>query len=96
MFPNSVVTRTGQFWKLAIAIVLMIVGSFAPLWEPLGISWTLGTVLVFVGYGLGVLLIVCPKCSNRWFWSAALDPTLYGPLMKAPACPACKEEFAAR
>ena len=29
MFPNSVVTRTGQFWKLAVAIVLMLVGSFA-------------------------------------------------------------------
>lgn len=93
MFANSVVTRTGQFWKFAVAIVLMVVGSFAPLWEGFGMSWTVGTILVIVGYAFGVWFIVCPKCSNRWFWSAALDATLYGPLMKTPACPACKQEF---
>jgi len=93
MFANSVVTRTGQFWKLAVAMVLMVVGSFAPLWEGFRISWTLGTILVVVGYAFGIWYIVCPKCNNRWFWSAALDARLYGPLMKAPECPVCKQEF---
>jgi hypothetical protein len=93
MFADSVVTRTGQFWKLAVSVVLMLVGSFAPLWDGFGISWTLGTILVVVGYAFGIWYIVCPKCRNRWFWSAALDARLYGPLMKSPECPVCKHEF---
>jgi len=96
MFGSSVVGRTGQSWKLVIAIILMVVGSFAPLWEQSGIDWTLGTILVFVGYGFGLWFVVCPACGNRWFWSAALDATLYKPLFKATACPACKHDFGAR
>ncbi|MSR09968.1 MAG: hypothetical protein EXR82_10720 [Gammaproteobacteria bacterium] len=93
MFPNSVISRTGQSWKLIIAILLLLIGSFAPLWAGSGIDWTWGSILAIAGYAFGVLLIVCPKCSNRWFWSAALDATLYGPLFKAPACPVCKQDF---
>ena len=93
MFGKSVVAKTGQSWKLVIAIVLMVVGSFAPLWEGFGINWTVGTILVIVGYAFGIWFIVCPGCGNRWFWSAALDATLYGPLFKGSACPACKRDF---
>ena len=52
MFANSVVTRTGQFWKLAVSMVLMLVGSFAPLWEGSDLL-ALGD-LVVVGYAFGV------------------------------------------
>lgn len=93
MFPNSVILRTGQSWKLILAILLLLIGSFAPLWEASGIDWTWGSILAVAGYAFGVLFIVCPQCSNRWFWSAALDATLYGPLFKAPACPVCKQDF---
>ncbi len=93
MFKNSVLSRTGQLWKLYIAILLLLIGSFAPLWEGSGIDWTWGTILAIAGYAYGALFIVCPKCSNRWFWSAALDATLYGPLFRKSACPACKQEF---
>jgi|CXWL01.1.fsa_nt_gi hypothetical protein len=96
MLNNSVLTRTGQSWKLVTAILLMLIGSFAPLWDGSRINWTWGTVLAVAGYVYGVLFIVCPKCGNRWFWSAALDATLYGPLFRAPACPACKQDFGAR
>ena len=96
MFKNSVVARTAQSWKLILAIVLMVVGSFAPMWEGSGINWTLGTILVVVGYAFGLWFIACPKCGNRWFWAAALDATLYSPLFKGPACPACKQEFDAK
>jgi len=96
MFANSVITRTGQSWKLIIAILLLLIGSFAPLWEGSGIDWTLGSILAVAGYAFGVFFVVCPKCSNRWFWSAALDATLYGPLFKAPACPVCKQDFGPR
>ena len=93
MFGKSVVAKTGQSWKLVVAIVLMVVGSFAPLWEGFGINWTAGTILVIVGYAFGIWFIVCPGCGNRWIWSAALDATLYGPLFKGSACPACKRDF---
>lgn len=96
MLRNSVVARTSQAWKLVLAIVLMVVGSFAPMWEGSGIGWTLGTIIVIVGYAFALWFIVCPSCGNRWFWSAALDATLYGPLFKRPACPACKQEFDTR
>lgn len=93
MFPDSVVTRTGQFWKLALAIILLLVGSFVPLFEGAGMSWTVGTILAVVGYAYGCLFIRCPQCGNRWFWSAALDGALYKPLMTAPVCTSCKKEF---
>lgn len=96
MFKTSVIATTGQFWKLYIAILLLLIGSFAPLWEGSGINWTLGTILAIVGYAYGTFFILCPKCSNRWFWSAALDASLYGPLFREPACPACKQEFGTR
>lgn len=95
MFPDSVVTRTGQFWKLALAIVLLLVGSFVPLFESAGMSWTVGTILAVVGYAYGCLFIRCPQCGNRWFWSAALDGALYKPLMTAAVCTSCKKEFGA-
>ena len=93
MLKNSVLSRTGQLWKLWIAILLMLIGSFAPLSAGSGIDWTWGTILAIAGYAFGTIFIVCPKCSNRWFWSAALDATLYGPLFRKPSCPACKQEF---
>ncbi len=96
MLDNSVITRTGQSWKLWLAVVLMVVGSFAPLWEGFRINWTLGTILVIVGYAYGIYFIVCPKCGNRWFWAAALDATLYKPLFKQPVCTSCKEDFSAK
>jgi hypothetical protein len=95
MFPDSVVSRTGQFWKLALAIILLLIGSFLPLFESVGMSWTVGTVLAVLGYAFGCLFIRCPDCGNRWFWSAALDAGLYKPLMTAPACTSCKKEFGA-
>ena len=96
MLTNSVIARTSQSWKLILAIVLMVVGSFAPLWEQSGIDWTLGTIIAIAGYAFGLWFIACPSCGNRWFWSAALDATLYGPLFKRAECPSCKKDFEPR
>ena len=78
MFGKSVVAKTGQSWKLVVAIVLMVVGSFAPLWEGFGINWTVGTILVIVGYAFGIWFIVCPGCgiaATRTVKSAFAEPT---------------------
>lgn len=74
-------------------MILLLVGSFVPLFESVGMSWTVGTILAVLGYAFGCLFIRCPDCGNRWFWSAALDGTLYKPLMTVPACTSCKKEF---
>lgn len=90
---DSVVARTGQSWKLWLAVALLLVGSFLPLYAAAGLSWTGGTVLAIIGYAFGCLAIRCPACGNRWFWSAALDASHYKPLLTAPACPMCQTDF---
>lgn len=96
MFQSSVVTRTGQLWKLALACLAMLVGSVAPIWPASGLTWTTGTVLAVVGFFAGSLAIRCPACGNRWFWEALLRPEKYGPLLSQSSCPACAHDYGAR
>ena len=93
MMADSVVSRTGQFWKLALAIVLLLIGSTAPFFEQSGMSWTVGSIVAVAGYGFALAFIRCPNCNSAWFWKAALYAELYGPLFKKPECPICKNHF---
>jgi hypothetical protein len=93
MLKKSVITRSGQLWKLVIAILALLVGSFAPLYPVTSISWTAGTVIAIIGYLFGMLAIRCKACGKMWFWEAAKDAGLYGPLFKQSACPNCGQEF---
>jgi len=95
MFKQSVITRSGQLWKLTVAVLALLVGSFAPLYPVAGISWTVGTVIAIVGYLFGMLAIHCKGCRKLWFWEAAKDVGLYGPLFKQSVCPNCGHEFGA-
>ena len=36
----------------------------------------------------------CPSCGSRWFWQASLDASLYRPIFRGTACPACQHDFA--
>jgi hypothetical protein len=90
---SSVISWTGQSWKLVVSIALLLIGTFGPLVPSAGLGWTAGTILAVVGYAFGVWFIVCPTCGDRWFWSAALDARLYGRLFGQPACPSCKRNF---
>lgn len=89
MFANSVIGQSGQQWKLIVAVLALLVGSFAPLFIEDIISWTVGTVIAIAGYVFGLLTIRCPSCNKMWFWEAALDPGLYKPLFKESQCPCC-------
>ncbi len=95
MAQASVLSLTGQYWKLIVGISALIVGSVAPLSEATGFSWTAGTVLAVVGYAFTCYAVRCPGCESRWFWQAALDASVYGPLFKGSSCPACKKDFSA-
>ena len=92
---NSVIGLSGQLWKLVLAVGALLFGSFVPLYEASGISWTAGTVIAIAGYVFGLLTIRCSQCRSLWFWEAAKDAGLYGPLFKGQKCPACGHDFAA-
>jgi hypothetical protein len=93
MMSDSVITRTGQLWKFVLAIVLLLIGSFLPLFENIGMTWTVGTIVAVAGYGFALAFIQCPVCNVRWFWKALMYAEIYGPLMKRPECPMCKHQF---
>jgi protein-S-isoprenylcysteine O-methyltransferase Ste14 len=95
MLKQSVITRSGQLWKLTVAVLALLVGSFAPLYSVTGISWTVGMVIAIVGYLFGMLAIHCNGCGKLWFWEAAKNAGLYGPLFKQSVCPNCGHEFGA-
>ncbi|MFT4583435.1 MAG: hypothetical protein ACI915_003669 [Gammaproteobacteria bacterium] len=93
MLNRSVITRTGQMWKMLVGIVLVLVGSVAPVFESTGMSWTVGTILATVAYGFVILAIECPKCRQRWFLKALVYAEHYGPLFKGSSCPLCEHDF---
>jgi hypothetical protein len=93
MFNNSVISKTGQMWKIMVGSGALIIGSVAPAFEQTGMSWTVGTIIAVVGYGFAVVSISCPSCSQRWFYKALLDAGMYGPLFGKSACPDCQHEF---
>lgn len=93
MLKNSVIRVTGQNWKLVVALLALLIGSFAPLYDGSGIGWTSGTVIASVGYVFALLAIRCPTCGSRWFWQATLQAELYKPLLTQASCPECKHDF---
>ena len=84
---------TGQYWKVGVGVLALLIGSFAPLVEASGLSWTWGTIVAIAGYSFVCLTVRCPSCGGRWFWQAALDASLYAPLFKGSACPQCKRDL---
>ncbi len=93
MFTHSALGCSGQLWKLVISVLALMVGSFAPLYPALGMSWTAGTVIAIAGYVFGLVAIRCANCKSMWFWEAAKDASLYGPLFKGVECPSCNHKF---
>ena len=96
MFSESVVTQTGQSWKLWLGVTAMVFGSVAPLFESASISWTVGTLITVAGYGFAVATIYCPNCKQRWFWKALLYAEMYRLLFTEPCCPGCAQNFGRR
>jgi tellurite resistance protein TehA-like permease len=90
----SVLSLTGQYWKLVAGVGALLVGSLAPLSAASGLNWTTGTILAVVGYAFTCFAVRCPQCEARWFWQAALDASVYAPLFKGSSCPSCKKDFA--
>jgi hypothetical protein len=93
VLSQSVIGLSGQTWKLLVAIIAILFGSFVPFYEASGVSWTAGTVIAIAGYAFGLVTIRCRNCNSLWFWEAAKDAGLYGPLFKGATCPECGHDF---
>jgi hypothetical protein len=93
MLKQSVVSKSGQGWKLIVAVLALVSGSFAPLYAGSGVSWTLGTIIALVGYAFGMITIRCMGCGNRWFWEAAMDAGLYPKIFRRSSCLSCGHDF---
>jgi len=94
MLKSSLLGRSGQLWKFLVAVLALMLGSFAPLFPSLGISWTAGTVIAVVGYAFGLVAIRCTHCGSRWLWEATKGEIGYSPLFKQSPCPDCEHGFA--
>jgi hypothetical protein len=90
MFNSSVIRNTGQWWKLVIGVLALLLGSIAPIFESSGMSWTMGTIVAVIGYGFSLAFIRCPGCGQRWFWRALIYSEMYRPLFTEPGCPSCE------
>lgn len=100
LFQHSVVTRSGQAWKLVAFLVggaLMLLGLFTAFFSSVPLSET-GKIVISLGsLGLGIgaitfltLALKCPRCRTRWAWwqmrhGAGVD--LFGGLMSLRKCP---------
>jgi len=93
MLGQSVIGCSGQAWKFYLAIGALLFGSFVPLYEASGISWTAGSFIAVGGYIFGLAAIRCPQCSSAWTWEAAKDVALYKPLFTVATCPACGHDY---
>ena len=89
MFNSSVIRNTGQWWKLVIGVVALMLGSIAPIFESSGMSWTVGTIVAVIGYGFSLAFIRCPGCGQRRFRRALIYSEMYRPLFTDPGCPSC-------
>jgi hypothetical protein len=93
MFRESVIRKTGQWWKLVVGVLALLIGSIVPAFEASGMSWTVGTIIAVIGYGFTLAFIKCPSCDQRWFWKALMYAEIYGPLFSTSSCPGCENDF---
>ncbi len=80
MFGDSIISKTGQMWKLMLSFALLLAGWLALAWgvsvgdseyDPLVVSFVVGGMTTAIlGLLFAIVSIRCPKCRKRWFWQA--------------------------
>lgn len=97
MFDQSIIKKSGQWWKAMLSFVAIFVGGFMMFY---GLSRGSFLLPVFVGMFLGVLgfafaciTIRCSYCGSKWVWLAIKGQSsnqwllwLFG----LSECPICK------
>jgi hypothetical protein len=96
IFPNTVIRKTGQWWKWLLFQCLLIVAAFAMFagqwFTNLRGLEAYGALLGLLAFGFAAFFIRCPACGARWFWQAISNrnQVKWGSLMQQESCPACR------
>jgi len=103
MLARSVITKSGQLWKLLTCLALIIIGGISMCWGQSHLDtnyggWLLasGMVAVFGALIFACVGIRCPSCGAKWFWLAVnrqASNKWLNWLLTQSACPECKGEF---
>jgi hypothetical protein len=97
MFDQSVIRKTGQWWKGQLASFCVFGGGVVMLY---GISNSLlpaifsGMAAVAVGFVFACASIRCPFCGARWVWlgvNGQHSGQWFPWLMAQSTCPSCKK-----
>ena len=103
MFDNSIIKKTGQWWKANIFFLGAIVGGavmfigLANL-EERKLAMTLvlsGIFIVLASFIFGCVLIRCPNCNAPWVWqgvSGKSDKEWLQWVLQQSKCPKCNYE----
>ena len=102
MFEKSLIVRSGQSWKIVLAIVVAIGGCVTMVWGPrvpLDASSYLGTALGLGGALVALLswifacaTVRCHRCRAPWLWLAVSQKSVSEWafwFMTLDACPRC-------
>jgi hypothetical protein len=104
LFENSMIRKTGQWWKVQIGFLGMIIFLISAFFDESGFKF--GDVIetiIRVGYLIGLLSIIfmiaavkCPECKAKWIWLVAgkrgTTKKWGGPLLFHETCPECENE----
>ena len=103
MYENSVIKKTGQWWKMLLFYFGTVCGGlmifYGVTWmeQEGAMTWVLiGMPLFVVSFIFGIVAIRCPECKARWMWRLFHNkehkwglPWLLG----RDDCPICKKKF---
>jgi hypothetical protein len=103
VFEASVISKSGQLWKVHASVVLIILGGIAVFWgqshlETYAADWLIagGMTSVLAGLVYACFGIRCRACGAKWFWLAmskqASNHWIHW-LLSQSACPNCKNDF---
>jgi hypothetical protein len=98
---QSVVTRTGQVWKLRLMPIGVALGSpliLIAVWHQYALPRGYFISVLLIGLFINLFALVfpalairCPRCGSHWLWAAYRKPhkIWYRWLMTLISCPVC-------
>jgi len=96
MFDNSVIKKTGQWWKAQLAYVTSVGGALVMLYGIYHGSLLLptlgGLAAAIFGFVFACTAIRCPSCGSKWVWvavSGQASNQWFPWLLSRSECPAC-------
>lgn len=101
MHEESVIRKTGQWWKLILAFCGILAGGFLMFGGRLVLGSTQTAVFVVIGgvflglasFVYGCFAIRCPNCGVRWVWlgvSGKSSGQWLEWLLNQSSCPKCE------